>query len=117
MSHLRRIDGSWVYDAKPKADLFAQSFSKKSVPLFKIAEIPFGEPSVKMQEFALVGSRWVLRGLASLPQGSSGADELPSRILFECRVELAPVIAKLIRLINSRRSWPGPWRIHWLCPL
>ena len=110
--HLKGSDGKWVYDPQEKSDLFANVFRSKSVlPSVTrmrdsvIPVLPFvcaaegqGAAAVRMSDFCVIRTRWVLRILSDLQDCACGPDGLPSKILFECREVLAPIIAKLIRL-------------------
>ena len=105
-----------MYDAKCKADLFADVFGRKGSSRDIALPCPL-VPIVKMSEFCLVRTRWVFTVLAGLSDGACGPDLLPSRILHECRSEIAYFIARLIRCMLANAYWPDVWRVHWLCPL
>ena len=129
--HLKRADGEWVYDPQLKSDLFASVFRSKSklpsttrmrssvVPVLPVSALSCAERNAElcMSDFCVIRTRWVLKVLAALQDCACGPDGIPSKVLFKCRKDLAPIIARLIRKMLTDRCWPSNWRLHWLCPL
>jgi hypothetical protein len=80
--------------------------------------VPFPVSSLKMSQFLLIRSRWVLKSLRALKTDTAtGPDGLPVRVFKECALPLSVAIAILIRFILRTACWPQTWRLHHIHPL
>ena len=108
-----KVDNRWFFDAKAKADAFAQVFAHKSTLPRKVVDIEFADANVAMAEFILIRTRWVRRILKQLKEGkATGPDGIPGKVLKRYARRLAPVIARFARLILQQRRWPQIWKHH-----
>ena len=122
-SALKTSEGVWVHEPQQKAQLFADTFSKKFVlppeasPLLNSADLHTDPVSV-MNEHVPIRSRWTAKILKSLRHDqATGPDKLPSRILQICWKELTHPVTTLGRKILHEGKWPVGWKLHWLMPL
>ena len=111
----------WVLDAKDKADLFADSFSKKFVlsaaVVNEYSQIPPGHsrPQAKLKNLSEKDAKDVMEKLRV--DSGTGPDLLPARILRHCADVLAKPVLLLATSIVSTGIWPQLWRQHWITPL
>ncbi|KAJ2951379.1 hypothetical protein O0L34_g13520 [Tuta absoluta] len=104
-------DGSLVYSASMKANLFASLFasiSRLDAGTKQAPTVPRCDSS--MSEIA-VHTKEVRRVLCSLDVNkASGLDGI-ARVLRLCAPELSPVLTRLFRLSLKERTVPGAWKL------
>ena len=66
----------------------------------------------------IISSRRVCKALSKLDVGKAfGPDGIPPRVLRECASELAPVYARLFRLILKSKLFPPSWKHSYVQPV
>ena len=94
---LKNASGSWVYDAKDKADLMKDTFSSKFVLPPLSGSPSLSRSSFHMSTFNLIRTRWTLSILKKLSDDSAtGPDLIPARVLKKMANALALLIILLI---------------------
>ena len=117
---LQRSDGSWATRDYDKAEVFADTFSKKAtLPERQSNEYSEIQSSdVLMADFFVVRSRHVRNVLKALRFNSgTGPDGLSTRILKECVSSLVLPVRIMARQILREGAWPRCWCQHWIFPL
>ena len=117
---LRSTTNEWARTATEKAQLLADTFSRKATlpPEEPNAYSVVGDPLFAPDYFVPVRSRDVRRVLRRLKSDSStGPDNIAAIVLQKCSSELAYPLAVLIRRMLSEGRWPASWREHWVVPL
>ena len=115
---LKDEKNQWVLDAKCKADLFVNTFSKKFV--LRGAEIneytALGKPPHKVQtRYAALQEKDAEKVTNELCADSgTGPDLLPARILKNCAAALAKPVLLLFYIILETGVWPETWLHHWV---
>ena len=118
---LKGPDDKWVLEAKAKADLFVDTFSKKFV--LRAAEITdysdLGSPPNQAQtRYPSLGEKHARDVLQRLREDSgTGPDLLPALILKRCAEVLAKPVLTLFLCILHTGVWPECWLEHWVTPL
>ena len=118
---LRDEDNTWVLESEQKADLFADTFSKKiflkEVQVNEYTPIARSTTSkqVKLKNVTEQDAQTILERLRV--DSGTGPDLLPARILKYCSAALAKPVLLLTMCILSTGSWPELWRQHWVTPL
>ena len=107
-------------NAAEKANLFATTFSSKykrpgEMPNEFTAITARGLSMNNERTSTLSSAQRVLEQLD--PCSATGPDELPTRILHECAVSLAPPHLLLACQILRTGCWPSLWLMHWIVPL
>ena len=107
---LRGTDNTWVLESEQKADLFADTFSKK----FFLKEVQINEYTpitrttpgrqVKLKNLTEKDAQETLEKLRI--DSGTGPDLLPARILKYCSAALAKPVLLLTMCILSTGSWP-----------
>ncbi len=117
-SPLQGPAGNKVADAKGRADLIATALCSEFVSPEPVCRRIVEAPLVTYQVPASIRTRIVVRVMEAIGGSSAtGPDAVSGRVLKECRYELAPIIAGLVKHILLSGSWPDIWRFHWLHPL
>ena len=119
---LRTPEGTWLFDAREKAEHLAAAFAEKSTlpepaqideypisTLGDCAQMPL--PAVPDTDAAVR----VLRALAL--KSATGPDGISTRLLRECAEELALPVCHILEQIIHAGKWPSLWREHWLVPI
>ena len=118
---LKDPDDQWVLQAKAKADLFADTFSKKFFLTAAVdneyTQIPEGpsRPQATMKNLTEKNAKDVMDKLRE--DSGTGPDLLPARILKHCADVLAKPVLFLTMCILHAGVWPQLWRHHWITPL
>ena len=115
---LRSTDGTWAHVLEDKANLFAESVSRKYQLPPEIEDIDVGDPVAVMNEFVAIRTRSTLKILKNLREDqATGPDKLAARVLRRCASQLARPITLLARRIFDDGVWPKIWKQHWISPL
>ncbi len=117
---LKSREGVWARSAVDKAELLAETFTKKSeLPESEVnGYSPLRAPCFASDSFLPVRTRDVAKILKKLKADSStGPDGIASRVLKHCASGLSYPLTLLIRRMLSECRWPDVWREHWVVPL
>ena len=94
-------------DSKSKADMFAETWQRKSALSPVVEDQYVARPQQVMQEFVAIRTRAVYKELHALDVNkSTGPDLIGARILKELAAVLALPIAILCRRILFESCWP-----------
>ena len=112
-------EGVWIKDPYLKANLFAESFSKKAeLPPEEIDCPFFGIPDIEFEDFVALRSRRMQKILSSLNVSkATGPDCISAEILKHLAKEIAVPFAMICRRLLKEACWPSPWKLHHICPL
>ena len=119
---LKKPDGEWEFDPQGKAEMLADTFTKK----YGLAELHDNKYSTlentsnNREEFdvRLLQLEDTIAVLDSLREDSAtGPDMLPTRILRRMSSVLARPVLLLARTILAHGRWPECWLEHWVVPL
>ena len=115
---MRSTDGIWVHDLEAKANLFAESFSRKCKLPPEFEDLDVGDPIAVMNDFVAIRTRTTAKILKALREDqATGPDKLAARVLRRCVSQLARPITVLARRIFDDGVWPRIWKLHWVSPL
>ena len=113
ISPLRLADGTWVTDAKQKAELFSEVWlAKYALPSLSSEDLFFSDPGPVNQHVIFFNTRTCERLFKKLKdQTSTGPDGLQASILkFEGPLIAIP-FTRLVRKMVDEGIWPETWRI------
>ena len=118
---LKSQDGEWFTDSKAKAQLIADTFSKKYqmpeeecneyTPLHVLGD----EHAFAVKDLTGEDAFEVLESLSA--DSATGPDLLPARILKRCARTLAKPLLILCRRILHEGRWPEKWLEDWIEPI
>ena len=118
---LKDADNQWVLQPKEKANLFAETLSKKNVLINEEANEYTALPNIshnvqtKLKSLTEQNAKEVMDKLRI--DGGTGPDLLSARILKCCSAALAKPVLLLLTCILETGVWPQFWREHWIVPL
>jgi len=118
---LKDSKGQWILESRQKANLFAETFSKKYVLAPEVVNeyTPLqrtnGPQQTNLYELKEKDAEDVLTKLRA--DSGTGPDLLPARILKICAKVLARPVLLLTMCILSTGVWPDIWIQHWVTPL
>ena len=111
----------WCLTPKPKADLFAETFTAKNKLQPKICEFHMEgstDREVQAWEPWRVTEAHVEAALHDLREDSAtGPDLVATKVLKRCSAALAAPVHKLLQRILRDGEWPSAWTEHWLVPI
>ena len=118
---LKNTENKWVLDAKDKADLYVETFSKKCY-LNAAEDNDYSELQRNHDQTQTrinqLEEKDAEKVLATLHEDSgTGPDSLPARILKNCSGALAKPVLLLTLCILQTGVWPDVWLQHWVAPL
>ena len=117
----KNTKNQWVLPATEKANLFADTFSKKhslnQEEENEYTELPAHQGSIqrKIQKLQEKDAQKVMDKLDI--NSGTGPDLLPARILRYCSAALARPVLLLTMCILTTGVWPQLWLQHWVAPL
>ena len=118
---LKGSDDQWVLQAKDKADLLSETFSKKyglSVEEHNDYTGLANHVGQEQRGLKQLHEKDAETALHNLREDSgTGPDGLPARILKNCAAALARPVLLLSLCILTSGVWPHLWRKHWVAPL
>ena len=96
---LRHSDGTWLTDAKAKADAFATTFGSKAKLPEEVVDTPFfGEPATEFNDFVVFRSRTTRKLLKALDENTAtGNDKISAAILKRLSAVIAAPFTRVCR--------------------
>ena len=118
---LKNTENKWVLDAKDKANLYVETFSKKCY-LNAAEDNDYSELQRNHDQTQTrinqLEEKDAEKVLATLHEDSgTGPDSLPARILKNCSGALAKPVLLLTLCILQTGVWPDVWLQNWVAPL
>ena len=117
---LRHENGTWGLEAKPKADLFASTWTAKNRLPPSLNMDPFFDPPVQRQCETIILRTRDVRNILSTVDVLKATGPYPvgsNRILKELASELAIPIVCLCRRTLKEGKWPEKWKVHNMNPI
>ena len=114
-----RDEGTWILEAKLKADTFAKTFAAKCQLVPETVDTPFfHEPDVEMMDFVAMRTRFTRRLLEKLDVSkATGHDRISAAILKRLGECLAMPFTRVCRRLYEEGCWPAVWKLHLIVPI
>ena len=114
-----REGGTWLSDAKAKADAFAKTFAAKAQLPPEVVDTPFfATPDVEFNEFIVFRSRTTKRLLDQLDVSKATGHDKISASILKCLSDcIAVPFTKVCRRLFHEGCWPTVWKFHLVVPI
>jgi len=116
---LRDSNGTWLTEAKAKADALATTFDTKAKLPAETVDTPFfAEPAHEFKDFIAFRSRTTKKLLKALIESTAtGNDRVSAAILKRLCDVIAVPFTRVCRRLFWEACWPLKWKFHLIVPI